>query len=254
MSTREGRHEYFSEFLEKYPVDKTRIPESYLDAYPFAKEIGCDPSLRDERLAPFPRTHRAIQTHRREYFAAITHLDSQIGRVLDHLKKSGQEDETIIFFTADHGLSIGHHGLMGKQNAYDVSVRVPFVIAGPGIQSRSKNSQPIYVQDAMATSIALSGAEKQDFVEFQDLRPMITGGKSKYTDGIYFAYLDLQRSINIDSMKLIEYPKANVSRLYDLKTDPQEMHDLAGLREYADQAKVLHTKLEVLALRYELKK
>jgi arylsulfatase A-like enzyme len=174
--------------------------------------------------------------------------------VLDHLKKSGQEEETIIFFTADQGLSVGHHGLMGKQNAYDVSVRVPFVMAGPGIPSRSINSQPIYIQDAMATSIALSGAERQDFVEFQDLRPVIAGGPSKYADGVYFAYLDLQRSINIDSMKLIEYPKANVSRLYDLKTDPQEMHDLAGLREYADQVKVLNTKLEELASRYEMKK
>jgi arylsulfatase A-like enzyme len=243
-----------SEFLDKYPIDEIRVPESFLEEYPFAKQIGCEPSLRDERLAPFPRTRHAIQTHRREYFAAITHLDSQIGRVLDHLRSSGLDDETIVVFTADQGLSVGHHGLMGKQNAYDVSVRAPFVMAGPGIPNDQKNSQPIYVQDSMATCLALAEGSKPAFVEFQDLRPLIAGSQTIYTDGIYFGYLDLQRSVTFNSMKLIDYPKANVQRLYDLKNDPHEIHDLIDVPEYAKNVKELQKRLETLVAKYEVKK
>ncbi len=71
-----------------------------------------------------------MKTHRREYYAIITHLDAQIGRVLQKLEENGQRDNTYIVFTADHGLSVGHHGLIGKQNMYDHSIRVPFAIAG----------------------------------------------------------------------------------------------------------------------------
>ncbi len=61
--------------------------------------------------AHFPRTAHAVRTHRREYYAAISHLDQQIGRILDALERSGKADNTWIIFTADHGLAVGHHGL-----------------------------------------------------------------------------------------------------------------------------------------------
>ncbi len=239
------------EFLEKYPVNTIRVPESFLEAYPFAEEIGCDSSLRDERLAPFPRTRRAIQTHRREYFAAITHLDSQIGRVMRHLEQSDLIENTVVFFTADQGLSVGHHGIMGKQNAYEVSTRVPLIISGPGFDGGRKISQPTYMQDAMATTIGLSEAGKQDHLEFQDLRPLVDGAESTYKHGIYFAYLNLQRSITLNSMKLIDYPSANVTRLFDLRSDPNEMHDLAGSAEYVDRKRDLAVQLEKLKQSYE---
>ena len=80
--------------------------------------------------------------HRQEYYAIITHMDRQIGRILDALEASGQAENTYIFFTADHGLALGHHGLFGKQNLYDHSVRVPFVAVEPGIEANAKLSAP----------------------------------------------------------------------------------------------------------------
>ena len=114
--------------------------------------------MRDEDLAPFPRTAFAVQTHRREYYAAVTHLDAQIGRILDALEKSPAAANTYVFFTADHGLSCGEHGLMGKQNLYDASVRVPFIVAGPGVPAGKKIDAPVYLQDAMPTVLKLAGA------------------------------------------------------------------------------------------------
>ena len=69
-------------------------------------------------------------------------MDAQIGRILDELEKSGQDENTYIFFTADHGLGVGHHGLFGKQNLYEHSTRVPFIATGPGIPKERRRTVP----------------------------------------------------------------------------------------------------------------
>ncbi len=121
-----------AEYVQQYPVDAIELPVNFQPQYPFAELIGCGPKLRDERLAPFPRTPFAVKVHRQEYYAIITHMDAMVGRILDALERSGKAENTWIFFTADHGLAVGQHGLMGKQNLYDHSVRVPFFGRGPG--------------------------------------------------------------------------------------------------------------------------
>lgn len=215
-------------YLDRYPTESITLPESYAADYPLAKAIGCGPGLRDERLAPFPRTPHAIQVHRREYYALITHLDEQIGRVLDTLNEMGQADNTWIFFTADHGLAVGSHGLLGKQNMYEHSLRVPCLVAGPGITEARTIDQRIYLQDIVPTSLELAGASIPASHEFRSLMPLIRNEPYESRPGIYGAYLDLQRAFIKDNLKLIVYPKANVTRLFDLERDPLELKDLAA--------------------------
>jgi arylsulfatase A-like enzyme len=135
------------QYVAKYPLESIKVPASFLPVYPYADEIGCGKSLRDEKLGPFPRTEHSIQVHRQEYYAIITHMDEMIGRILDAIEATGKADNTWIFFTADHGLSVGHHGLMGKQNMYDDSVRVPLIVAGPSLNWPASSDQ------AMSNSI-----------------------------------------------------------------------------------------------------
>ena len=125
-----------------YPVENITLPVPFLAEYPYKDSIGCGRSLRDEKLAPFPRTENAVKVNRREYYAIITHMDAQIGRILDGLEKSGMANNTYIVFSADHGLGCGHHGLLGKQNMYDHSIRVPWIIAGPGASPANPASSP----------------------------------------------------------------------------------------------------------------
>ncbi|WP_145305147.1 sulfatase-like hydrolase/transferase [Crateriforma conspicua] len=215
------------EYVDRYPVEQIKVPENFLPLYPHADLMGCGRKLRDARLAPFPRTPYSVQVNRQEYYAIITHMDAMIGRILQAIDDSGKADNTWIFFTADHGLACGQHGLMGKQNLYDHSVRVPFFVVGPDVEGGRKVDQPIYLQDVMPTTLDLAGVEKPQHVEFQSLLPMLDGQPSQY-DTVYGAYLDLQRSVRTDHHKLIVYPKAGVVRLYDIQADPKEMHDLAG--------------------------
>jgi len=229
------------EFVDKYPLDRIGVPENYLDEYPYKEEMGAGKSLRDEKLAPFPRTEYAVKVNRQEYYAIITHMDQQIGRILLALEKSGKRDNTWIFFTADHGLAVGHHGLLGKQNMYDHSVRVPFMVVGPGVAANARNATPIYLQDIMPTSLQLANIEKPDHVEFKSLLPLLAGETTKHYEAIYGGYTDRQRMVTQDGFKLILYPQAKKIRLYHITKDPLEMHDLAGDANYKPVIKKLFT-------------
>ena len=235
------------EYLDMYPVDEVALPESWLPEYPYKDSIGCSELLRDEALAPFPRTEYAVRVHLREYYAIITHLDAQIGLILDALEASGKMDNTYIFFTADHGLGVGRHGFIGKQNMYDHSVRVPLAFAGPGIPQGKKVEADVYLQDVMATSLELAGIPKPEYVDFHSLLPLARGSESAspYSE-IYGCYIDLQRMIRKDNYKLIVYPKARAVRLYDMKNDPQEMLDLAGEPDYQGKVRELFGDLITL--------
>jgi arylsulfatase A-like enzyme len=216
------------EYVAKYPVEDIKIPVNFVPEYPFQNDIGCGPSLRDEKLAPFPRTEHAIRVHRQEYYAIITHMDHQIGRILDALQATGKADQTYIFFTADHGLAVGQHGLLGKQNLFDHSVRVPLIVAGPGIPEGARIDGAVYLQDVMPSTLELAGVSRPEHVQFQSLLPVIRGERQRNYDAVYGAYLQLQRMVTQDGFKLLLYPKIRKSLLFDLTQDPHEMRDLAG--------------------------
>lgn len=234
------------EYVDLYPRDKVAIPASFQPEYPHAKAIGAGKGLRDEDLAPFPRTELAVRTHRQEYYAIITHMDAQIGRILDALERNGQAKDTWVIFTADHGLAVGRHGLMGKQNMHDHSLRVPFIIRGPGVTPGARLDAPIYLQDAMATALDVAGAERQPQVEFRSVLPLLKGDLSGRRDAIYGGYLELQRAVIHDGWKLIAYPKAGVFRLYHLAKDPEELKDLAADPALRERRTALFTRLTAL--------
>jgi choline-sulfatase len=131
---------------------------------------------------------------------------------------------------------------------YDHSVRVPFIVAGPGVPRNAKNDEAIYLQDVMPTALELAGAEKPEHVFFKSLCPLLKGAQTRSNyDAVYGAYLDLQRAITHDGWKLIAYPNAKVLRLYHLADDPLELTDLAARPEHAAVKKRLFDRLTKLA-------
>lgn len=232
------------EYVDRYPLSRVKLPENFIEEYPHAEAI-CGKKLRDERLIPYPRTEFAVKINRQEYFALITHMDDQIGRILDALEKTGQADNTYIVFTADHGLAVGRHGLVGKQNMYDHSVRVPFMVVGPKVKAGATIDAPIYLQDVMPTSLELAGSNT-DGVDFRSLLPLLSGKQQESYSEIYGAYLNRQRMITKGNWKLLAYPTIGVKRLFNIAKDPYEMKDLASNPEYAQTLSQLSTQLEAL--------
>ena len=233
------------EFVDMYPADDISVPESFDSEYPYKDQIGCSADLRDEKLAPFPRTPFAVQTHLAEYYAIISHLDLQVGRIIDALKSSGLAGNTYIIYSADHGLSCGAHGFMGKQNMYDHSLKPPLIITGPGIGSKISSDALVYLQDIVPTTLELANIPIPDYLEFKSLGSLIHGdGRQSNYPNIYGCYRDLQRMIRDDRYKLIAYPRAGILRLYDLQNDPEELNDLAGSEDYKERIGVMFTELE----------
>jgi len=230
------------EYIDRYPLDRIKLPENFLPEYPDAEAI-CGKQLRDERLMPYPRTEYAVKVNRQEYFAMITHMDDQIGRILQALNETGKAGNTYIIFTSDHGLAVGRHGLTGKQNMYDHSLRVPFIVVGPDVKAGKKIDSPIYLQDAMPTALELSGGELSG-VDFKSVLPLLRNETAPHYDVISGAYIGTQRMIIKDDWKLIAYPLIKTVKLFNLNKDPFEKTDLAGNPDYADVVKRLTGLLE----------
>lgn len=235
-------------FLDRYPLEKIPLPENWLPEYPYKDAIGNPKTLRDEALAPFPRTPFAIKTHIKEYYAIISHLDEQIGKIFQALEASGKADNTYIFFTGDHGLSVGKHGLLGKQSMFDHSIRVPLIISGPDIPKNESVDHSVYLQDIMATSLDLANIIPPPSNEFKSFLELAKGktNESLYPEGIYGAYIDYQRMIRKGDYKLILYPKIKKTLLFNLKEDPLERTDLSDKVQYKDTVRELFKDLQYL--------
>jgi arylsulfatase A-like enzyme len=156
----------------------------------------------------------------------ITHLDEQVGRILTALERSGHARNTIIIYTADHGLALGSHGLMGKQSLYEHSMKCPLILAGPGIPVGKSTDAFTYLFDLFPTILEMAGIKPPDNIAGESLRPL-WNGKKKIRDSVFLPFSDLMRSVRDERWKLIVYPPINYSELFDLKTDPHEMTNLA---------------------------
>ncbi|MCC5830926.1 MAG: sulfatase-like hydrolase/transferase [Phycisphaeraceae bacterium] len=187
--------------------------------------------IRDEMLASRPRRPEEIRRHRADYYAMVRHLDDGLSRVMAALRESGIDDNTIFVFTSDHGLALGEHGLMGKQNLYEHSIRVPLIVAGPGIPASTVRTDPVLNLDLFRSFCRAAAVDVPDDVEGRDLewdRPSRddTGGGPERG---YFAYRTSIRAIRMDEYKLIEYggtvPRA--TELFHLTDDPWETRNLA---------------------------
>ncbi len=226
---------------EMYDPQAMALPANFLPQHPFHNGwmVG-----RDEGLASWPRTPEVIREQLAAYYGLITHLDAQIGRILSALKESGQAENTVVVFTADHGLAMGSHGLLGKQNLYDHSMRTPMVIRGPGISRGEESPALVYLLDLFPTLCELADVPVPDGVEGKSLVDVWQGNTNSVRPTLFTTYEDIQRAIRDQRWKLIRYPQINRTQLFDLKNDPHELQDLSGSDSHQGQIERL---LELMA-------
>ncbi len=211
-------------YVDKYPTEDIDLPPNYMPYHPF--DAG-DYNNRDEALMSFPRTEEQTKRFISEYYAMIEHLDNQIGRILDSLENSPFSENTYILFTSDHGLAVGKHGLAGKQNMYDHSIRAPFIIVGKNIPKNSQTKGMFYLNSLFATTADLADISVPDSVQGPSILPLINGEKEVMNNYIYGSYRHFQRMARSNRYKLIYYPMLKKNVLFDLKNDPWEMTDIS---------------------------
>jgi arylsulfatase A-like enzyme len=222
-----------------------RLPVNYLPAHPFGTTLL--PDQRDETQVSGVwrnRDERTIRNERGRYFACSENIDTQIGRVLDKLAAMGELDHTYIFYTSDHGIAIGRHGLQGKQNLYQHSWRVPLIAKGPGIPPGTRAPGNVYLLDVLATLCDLAGIPAPETNEGLSFRPVLEGRQPRIRDVLYGVHCGGEkpgmRCVKSGDWKLIKYEGAGgavrQTQLFHLKDNPHEL-----MREHQDPAVVALT-------------
>jgi arylsulfatase A-like enzyme len=228
-------------FQAMYDPAKLMLSDNFMPQHPF--DNG-ELRIRDELLAAHPRSPAEMRRHLAGYYATISHLDYEMGRVIDAIRERGQLDNTIVIFSSDQGLAVGgRHGLMGKQNLYE-HVKPPLVFAGPGIP-HGKSDALTYLFDLFPTICEFAGAKVPLSVEGRSLVANINNSQLPGRPFILGAYRDCQRMIRDARWKLIEYDAAGVrhTQLFDLVGDSGELHNLADRAGFAAERKHLETLL-----------
>lgn len=206
------------------------LPKNFLPQHPFDNGHLV---LRDEFLAPWPRTKEVIGDQLAEYYGMITHLDEQVGRVLAALEESGRADNTIVVYAADHGLAMGSHGLLGKQSVYEHSMRSPLIVAGPGVPAGKSSQAMTYLLDLYPTLCDLAAVPAPPGLDGHSLRPVWGGRAERVRESVFLPFQKEMRAVSDGRWKLIRYPRINHAQLFDLEGDPDEIHDLTGSANHA---------------------
>jgi len=270
--TRDGTPELLAKYGATNHTDTNNLPpanpkqpplqDNYLTAHPFHHGHR---RLRDEERVSGVWKNRDEQTIRNELgreYACSENIDIQIGKVLDKLEKMGELDNTYIIYTSDHGMSIGRHGLMGKQNLYEHTWRVPFIVKGPKIEAGKRVKGNIYLLDILPSLCDLAGIEIPSTVEGMSFEPVLKGEKDSIREVMYGVYCGGtkpgMRCVKKGDWKLIKYDvmdgEVRESQLFNLAKNPNEYiaeHNKSGDMEtnladdpaYADKLKEMEALL-----------
>ena len=228
------------QFTDLYDPEKIKLPPNFLPQHPF--DNG-ELKVRDEMLAPHPRTEKEIRQHIAAYYAMISEVDHHIGRILRVLDETGLAKNTYVFFAGDNGLAVGQHGLLGKQNPYDHSWRVPLVIRGPGIAAGKRLTGLRYMHDLNATIYDVTRTPVPPTVEMKSLLD-----RRHDRDRVFFAYRHFQRAVRDQRWKLVLYHVngQETVRLYDLSRDPWETTPVNDARRIAHYRALLHQEMRAV--------
>ncbi len=233
-----------AKYMNKYQSENLRLPANYLPIHPFNNG---EMEVRDEKLSPWPRTEVEIRQTLHAYYAATTALDFHIGRLLATLNERRLTENTLIVFSADHGIAVGSHGLLGKQNLYEHSMKSPLIFAGPGIPQGSSPAL-LYLLDICPTICDLVGITPAAELDGRSAKSVILGEKPEHRSELLLAYRDVQRALREPRWKLIRYPQIDFTHLFDLEQDPQELVNLAERPEHASRILGMRARLEKMQI------
>ena len=225
---------------EGFPIDyapaSIPLPPNFLPQHPF--DNG-EMVIRDEQLMKWPRPEADVKTMLAEYYRYVSFLDVQVGRVLDAVDASPHAANTIVVYAADSGVARGSHGLIGKQNLYEHSMRVPLIVAGPGIAADKRSEAMCYLFDVLPTLGKLCGVATPPGSNGREFAAVLKDPSQPARPFLMFGYKSIQKALNDGRWKLIRYPHVDRTQLFDLQTDPHETKDLSALPEHAERIKAM---------------
>lgn len=226
----------------KYDAEDMELPENFAPWHPFDHgNFGG----RDEALLAWPRTPEAVKDMLRVYYSVIDDLDAQAGRILAALEESGEMENTYVIYSSDHGMSVGSHGLRGKQNMYEHTINVPLLVAGPGIEAGTSTDAQVYLRELYPTTCELAGLPAPEKIDGKSFAPVLRGERDRHHESIHGYFRNSQRMVRReDGWKLIHYPEIGKDQLFQVEEDPHETNDLAGKPEHQEIEESLRREMQ----------
>ncbi len=202
------------------------------------------------------------QRYMRDYLKTVKSLDENVGRVLDYLEKEGLADNTLVVYCSDQGFYMGEHGWFDKRFMYEESLLTPLVMKLPeGMSRRGDIDEMVQNIDYAPTFLELAGVEVPEDMQGESLVPLLKGEKPEnWRDYVYYHYYEYPAEhavkrhygVRTDRYKLMHfYNDIDRWELYDLQTDPQEMHNLYGQPGMEEVQAQMHRRLDEALKRYD---
>ncbi len=241
-------------YFEKIPLEEVGLPE--LSEQDKAREPAVawfSAHRREDRMTDEQRLQA-----RQAYWASISYMDSQVGRVLEAVERLGFADDTIVVFTSDHGYHLGEHGLWQKRSLFENSARVPLIIRVPGAAaSGGRAPHPVELLDLYPTLADLCGLQAPEYLDGISLRPVLDDPDHRSREGAVTQTVTPQGrfgySIRTLRWRYVEYQARGddgaARQLFDYVNDPGETVNLAGDPEYAE---IVARHRDMLAARFHL--
>ena len=243
------------ELLDLYPEDEVPLPDSRHDA------LDGKPAYHSRskfRIPPGSLSDDKYRRMFRHYYALVTHIDNEVGRLLDRLEQNGQRENTIVLFNSDHGELLGDHGFVEKCLMYEASVRVPQILSWPaGLPAGQNVTTPVGGVDMMPTLIDLAGISLPSPIDGRSIAAALQSGDEPEGAPV-FAEIASQEAIYGDSradehlaahaMLLDEgwkyvWNRHDIDELYDLSIDPDEMDNLAYHPDHASRIQTMRSQI-----------
>ena len=248
---------YAEPYLDR-DIPVPEVSQEELDGQPAAlrgmraHDVAVD---HDSVCWPENPSHEQLRRMRAHYLANVTMIDEKIGEVLEALEKKGYLEDAVVIFTSDHGDCLGDHGLSQKWSMYDLITRVPLVVWAPGRYQGGLRSDALVQQMDISTVILeLAGVAPPEPWDAISLTPLLEGRDGATGREYVFAEesgdgdrptADLATMVRSEDWKLVHYLGQPDGELYDLREDPQELHNLWDSRKHQERKRELyHVLLE----------
>ncbi len=200
------------------------------------------------------------QRYMQDYLGTIESVDESVGAILDFLKESGLDENTVVVYTSDQGFYLGEHGWFDKRFIYEESFRTPLLIRWPAwIDGGQTDRHLVQNLDFAQTFLDLAGVEAPADMQGKSMVPLFAGKDPGFRDAIYYHYYEYpgihavkrHYGIRTDRYKLIHfYYDIDEWELYDLEKDPMELHNRIDDPDYHEIKEHLLVQLDSLRSHY----
>lgn len=238
-------------YFDLYPLDQIEMPDLKA-AKDDLNDVPAMAILRDQKNWPYQFKDVSVEEARRckqAYYATISFVDAQVGRLLDALEENDLLEKTIIVFWSDHGYFLGEKGLWYKRKAFERSARMPMIVAAPGLSKGAHTSKPVELVDLYPTLADLCSLKPPQNLAGKSLRPLLNDpvsgdwNKPAYTQ-VWYGPKAWGYSIRTDQFRYTQWLEGRAGReLYDHSNDPEEITNLATDPRHADLIAQLSSQL-----------